>query len=216
MNDAQCCAVCRHLQLCAKCRATDFFVLVNRTHPLPPDAPPPPLVRACEVVGPACAYERPDIQLHPRAAEALAALLEQAKRQGMRGFLLVSGYRDYAAQAALFAKKRAACPDYGDHPEVAVAVAHPCASEHRTGLAMDLVSLDHPMLEQTFAGTSHAAWLAACAPAYGWILRYPAGKEARTGVVFEPWHYRYVGEAAGEISRRGLCFEEFLQGRAQG
>lgn len=87
-------------------------------------------------------------------------------------------------------------------------VALPGTSEHQLGLALDINA------DTNISGDNEAVygWLAENAYRYGFILRYPEGKEDITGISYEPWHYRYVGkEFAEEIHRDGLCLEEYLQ-----
>ena len=74
-----------------------------------------------------------------------------------------------------------------------VAVQAPGASEHHTGLALDLVSSEYTSLDEGFENTEAFAWLQEHAWEYGYILRYPRDKESITGVIYEPWHYRFVG-----------------------
>ena len=87
--------------------------------------------------------------------------------------------------------------------------ARPGSSEHQTGLALDINTAS---VQAHFENTPTYAWLVEHCAEYGFILRYPEGKERITGYRFEPWHYRYVGrEHAEEIMRRGLTLEEYLQ-----
>ncbi|MEG2653790.1 MAG: M15 family metallopeptidase, partial [Ruthenibacterium sp.] len=80
------------------------------------------------------------------------------------------------------------------------------------GLAADIVALDDQLLDEKQAETPEQVWLMEHCAEYGFILRYPEGKEAITGVTYEPWHYRYVGkEAAQYITQQGLTLEEYLQ-----
>ena len=86
-------------------------------------------------------------------------------------------------------------------------VALPGTSEHQLGIAVD-INADKSMCsnEEVYA------WLAENAYKYGFILRYPPGKQEITGTSYEPWHYRYVGiEAAYEINERGICLEEYFE-----
>lgn len=84
--------------------------------------------------------------------------------------------------------------------------ARPGHSEHQTGLAMDLNNAS-----RSFYGTREAAWIAAHCAEYGFIIRYPQGKENITGFIYEPWHVRYVGkDLARKITDSGLCLEEYL------
>lgn len=93
----------------------------------------------------------------------------------------------------------------------ATVVAIPGTSEHNLGLAVDICALDYQILDDAQADTPEQQWLMEHCAEYGFILRYPKGKEDMTGIIWEPWHYRYVGvEAAQEISQSGLCLEEYL------
>lgn len=94
----------------------------------------------------------------------------------------------------------------------AQAVTIPGSSEHQIGLALDIVSDSYTLLEEGFADTDAGKWLADNSYRYGFILRYPKGKEDITGIEFEPWHFRYVGEpAATYIYQHNLTLEEFVQ-----
>ena len=85
------------------------------------------------------------------------------------------------------------------------------ANEHGTGYAADILSTDYTAQDTGFADTRAYQWLTAYAAEYGFILRYPEDRQAITGVVFEPWHWRYVGvENALAIRASGLSLEEFL------
>ena len=91
--------------------------------------------------------------------------------------------------------------------EAEIAVARPGYSEHNTGLAIDFngVSAD-------FENTKEFQWLQEHGAEYGFIPRYPKGKEGITHIMYEPWHYRYVGvEAAKEIKESGMCLEEYIE-----
>ena len=114
---------------------------------------------------------------------------------------IVSGFRSYDLQTSLYNRYvasdgKAAADRYS---------ARPGHSEHQSGYAMDLNSLT-----QAFADTAEGRWIAANCHKYGFILRYPKGKEEQTGYMYEPWHVRYVGEArAAAIYESGLCLEEY-------
>ena len=99
--------------------------------------------------------------------------------------------------------------------EAAKAVAIPGTSEHQLGLAVDIVDLRYQVLDAGQEDTATQQWLMQNSWKYGFILRYPNDKTAVTGIIYEPWHYRYVGrENAKAIYESGLCLEEYLQ--AQG
>lgn len=91
------------------------------------------------------------------------------------------------------------------------ATAVPGTSEHELGLALDIVDKDRPGRNSAQANTDTQKWLMANSWKYGFILRYPNGKTDITGIIYEPWHYRYVGkEIAAEIYESGMCLEEYL------
>ena len=88
----------------------------------------------------------------------------------------------------------------------------PGTSEHQAGLAVDIVSVDYQILDEGQEDTPLQQWLMEHCWEYGFILRYPPDKGEKTGIIYEPWHYRYVGrEYAQAIRQSGLCLEEFLQ-----
>ena len=96
--------------------------------------------------------------------------------------------------------------------ETAKAVAVPGTSEHQLGLALDIVDKSYQLLEEDQQNTPAQQWLMANCWKYGFILRFPKDKEAITGITYEPWHYRYVGEeAAKAITESGISLEEYLQ-----
>ena len=115
---------------------------------------------------------------------------------------LISGYRSYAYQASLY-------NSYVAQDGQALAdtySARPGHSEHQSGLAFDIGALDNG-----YGNTPDGRWLHAHCADYGFIIRYPAGKESITGYQYEPWHVRYVGkEIASQIMAQGITLEEYL------
>lgn len=136
--------------------------------------------------------------------EAQAAFDEMAAGAAADGISLsiISGFRSYDRQSQIYNNYvardgQAAADTYS---------ARPGYSEHQTGLAMDINSL-----EQSWGQTAEGIWLAAHCAEYGFILRYPAGKEGVTGYMYEPWHVRYVGtELATAIMDADLTLEEYF------
>ena len=137
----------------------------------------------------------PDLEKLVAAARAAGVIL----RVG-------SGYRSYATQASLFASYARR------HGEAAASrfSSRPGHSEHQSGLAADFAGADQTCwVDDCFEQTAAGKWLAAHAHEYGFILRYPKGKEKITGYQYEPWHFRYVGrELAGALHQSGLTMEE--------
>lgn len=130
--------------------------------------------------------------------------------------MICSGYRTQADQSYLFGNKVAYFEEQGlDHWNAQVRaariVAIPGTSEHQLGLAVDLVSSDYYVLDESQATTRTQQWLMEHCWEYGFILRYPLGTTEITGIIYEPWHYRYVGvEVAMELRDLGITLEEYL------
>lgn len=150
-----------------------------------------------------------------RAFDALEQMLADGNAQGLQ-LMVCSAYRSIERQDYLFNEMLQDYISRGYSEEEAYRITstirtpHGC-SEHSSGLAADIVAVHYQMLDDGFAETAEAKWLAANAPEYGFILRYPKGKEDVTGIIFEPWHFRYVGtEYARAITDSGLCFEEWI------
>lgn len=138
------------------------------------------------------------------------------KAGAKHGINVVSGYRSASHQATLYWRRVNQYRAQGKSDAEAqrltgTIIKRPGYSEHNCGLAVDLGGSGNFRLEEDFEQTAAYKWLIENCAEYGFILRYPQGKEEITGVTFEPWHYRYVGvEAAKEIMSRGLCLEEYL------
>jgi len=186
--------------------AESVAVMVNPNYKLPEDYSPKDLVY-------------PDVRftfddkidkrkMRQAAATALEEMFGAAEVDGI--YLAgVSAYRSHETQKALF--KRYVERD--GYEKAKTYSAEPGTSEHETGLAIDVSgSTGKCAAEDCFAGTVEAIWLANNAPNYGFIIRYPEGKEDITGYKYEPWHLRYVGvEIAKEIDSEGLTLEEYYQ-----
>lgn len=144
--------------------------------------------------------------MRKEAAEALEELFEGAKKDGLH-LGGVSGYRSYDYQKSLFNRY---VKEQGEE-EARKVSAVPGHSEHQTGLAMDVSdSSGKCAAEDCFADMKEGNWLAEHAHEYGFIIRYPKGKESITGYSYEPWHIRYVGkEIAKDIYEKDLTLEEY-------
>ena len=93
-------------------------------------------------------------------------------------------------------------------------MAVPGTGEHELGLAADLMDESYPYLDEEQENTPTQRWLMENSWRYGFILRYPNGSTEITGILYEPWHYRYVGRGpAEEICRMGVTLEEYLLAR---
>lgn len=151
-----------------------------------------------------------------RALPYLAQMVEAANAAGC-GLWGQSLYRPYETQYTLYWQEVNLwlAEGYGQEEAERIAatiVKRAGQSEHNTGLALDFECSEYPYLDEGFKNTAAYTWLIENCADYGFILRFPEGKEDITGVIYEPWHYRYVGvEAAQEIMSRGLCLEEYLE-----
>lgn len=180
------------------------LTLVNGTSPLEAD----PDIQVSEVEN--------GFLVDSRIREKLTAMLRDCRAEGLDPWIC-SAYRSVEKQQALFEKQLKKQQELGLRGEEAVqaaaqVVAKPGTSEHNLGLAVDIVSKSYQLLDEAQAETEVAKWLKGRCAEYGFVLRYPPEKADLTGVIFEPWHFRYVGEeAARKIMERGLCLEEYLE-----
>ena len=180
-----------------------LLILVNPWNPMPADFVP----QVGEVED---GYE-----MDLRAVEPLQEMMVACRAAGNDAYIC-SAFRTHAMQQSLFDNKvmrvmyEEGVP-YEDAPEVAgQTVAVPGTSEHELGLATDIIDGGYPFLDEGQEETATQKWLMENAWRFGFILRYPNGTTDITGIIYEPWHYRYVGPWAEEIYRRGITLEEFL------
>ncbi len=174
------------------------LILVNKTHPLPEN-------HKAQLV-----KLKNGESVDKRISDSLQKMFESARKQGIYP-VVVSGYRNIEAQKDIMSKKVAQYQQQGYKLDDAktkanMEVALPRTSEHESGLAVDINSDGiHTDGKQVYN------WLNQNSYKFGFIHRYPENKTKITGVINEPWHYRYVGiEAATEIYNRGICLEEYL------
>lgn len=180
------------------------LILVNKQHSIPEDYDFP----LGNITG--------SMQCDERILENLLAMMQAAKEDGVN-LIICSPYRDFDRQTYLFERKinlyMNAGMSYMDaYKKGSVTVTSPNASEHIIGLAIDFFCSSYQILDEGFAGTETGKWLAAHSYEYGFVLRYPKGKEYITGIEYEPWHFRYVGvEAATVMTQKGITLEEFWE-----
>ncbi len=181
------------------------LILVNESNPLPADY---------EIK---LAVLNNGLEFDARAIGFLEQMISDAKAEGLFP-VVASAYRSVERQWQLYDNKVARLMAQGLSQEQAEKearkeVAYPGTSEHNLGLAADLVSYSYQHLDDAQGDTAEIQWLHAHCQEYGFILRYPKDKSQVTGVIYEPWHFRYVGlPAAREIMEQGLCLEEYLAG----
>lgn len=179
-------------------------VLVNKQNKLPEDYHPGDLiVPDIPFIFEEMSEKR---KMRAEAASAIEKLFAGAERQGV-ALLGVSAYRSHEAQTSLFNYY----VEQDGYEKAITYSAAPGTSEHETGLAIDVTGGDGKCAaEACFAGTEEALWLEEHAAEYGFIIRYPKGKEEITGYHYEPWHLRYVGKTiAKKIANRGITLEEY-------
>lgn len=189
----------------------EFAFLVNSTHTLASDYVADDLVD--------CIHTRKDgratQQLRLNAEMALEAFLAEGALCGVTNVTVTSAYRSYSYQKRLFNqyvdqnmskfKTREECEKY-----VETFSARPGTSEHQSGLCCDMHNMGSA--QQSFAKKPEAKWLAENCWRFGFILRYPADKEDITKIIFEPWHFRFVGRvAATAMHESGMCLEEYCE-----
>lgn len=162
-------------------------------------------------------YTKPDRakqQMSLNAQMAVDAMLKEAREYGFDNLWVTSAYRSYETQSWLFDNEiEAMREEYGDEfaeEKAKESVNPPGASEHQTGLTADIHTLSSASLK--FAGTPAAVWLEENAQYFGFILRYPEDKTEITGIMYEPWHFRFVGRYhAMRITELGMCLEEYMK-----
>ena len=182
----------------------EYLVLVNKEHSLEENYEPNDLV-----IPNIPLQTSSDMTAHVRyqVAVELENMFNDAKKDGIN-LIGISGYRSCDYQTTVY-------NDAVANEGVVAAdsyVAHPGHSEHQTGLSIDILSSEYSTLDEGFENTEAFKWLSENINSYGFIIRYPKGKEDITGYSYEPWHLRYVGKnAAKEITENQLTLEEYLK-----
>ena len=181
-----------------------YLILVNKSNGLDRDYKPDDLTAIKYYASNRGADGR---FMREAAANAFHSLVEEALKSDLT-VVVTTAYRSYSFQSVLYNNYVAA-----DGPAADRYSARPGKSEHQTGLAADVSSPSvNYELTADFAGTAEGKWLAANAHLFGFIIRYPNGKEEITGYLYEPWHIRYAGLTAAEyIYTRNITLEEYLQ-----
>ena len=181
----------------------ELLLIVNPWNPLP-EGYEPELQTVIE-----------EYQMDVRCADALWQMIQDCQAAGNAAYIC-SAYRTQAVQEELYMNKILRLLDEGvsmeDAPAVAAeSVAIPGPSEHQLGLAADIIDENYPNLDEGQEQTGTQRWLMENCWRYGFILRYPNGTTDITGIIYEPWHYRYVGvDYAREITELGVTLEEYV------
>ncbi|MCR4652313.1 MAG: M15 family metallopeptidase [Eubacterium sp.] len=190
------------------------LILVNPAHTLPEGYKPETRELAGGIYDTAV-YNHYQYFCDERIFDELTAMLQTCTDAGFHP-LVASGYREHETQQMLFDDNIAGLEMQGMSREEAEketkkVVAVPGTSEHELGLALDIACEENTELNETQMDTPTQKWLMENSWQYGFIIRYPTDKTKETGIIFEPWHYRYVGkESARYIHEHGLCLEEYL------
>lgn len=184
-----------------------YLRLVNRDHPMTESAVPEVAIETVDTNG---------YQVDARIMQDLEAMFTDARAAG-KNPMICSAFREWNLQVSLYENKIArVMQEEGISYEAAAekaatVVAKPGTSEHQIGLALDIVASEYQELDEAQMETEDQKWLIENSWKYGFILRYPMDKSEITGVIFEPWHYRYVGKkAAKEITEQNLTLEEYV------
>jgi D-alanyl-D-alanine carboxypeptidase len=174
-------------------------VLVNKKYGLREDFIPGDL----EVID--RKYNPEGLLLRHEARLDFEQMCHAADKEGIH-LKAVSAFRSFYYQCKIYLKDITSYQPIDEYSKIRDRVsARPGYSEHQTGLAIDINEL-----EKTFEATPEGKWLVANSFRYGFILRYPKGKEAITGYDYEPWHFRYLGRnQAEEVYDSGLTYDEF-------
>jgi len=183
-----------------------YLILVNKVFRLPEDYVPEDLV--VPKVLSAWGHDNTNHRMREVAARALEDMFDAARDDAGLILWAVSGYRSFEDQTNTH---RHCLGTYGCD-EAEKKSARPGHSEHQTGLTMDVTAASvGGILTQEFSNTPEGIWLVENAHRFGFIIRYPYGRINLTGIVFEPWHIRYVGtSAATYIFENGLVLEQYI------
>ena len=184
---------------------TSLWVVVNKGRQLPSSYAPSDLVVPDLPIRPSASGDEQYVRA--QTAAALKQLFAAAAKDGLQ-FMIGSGYRSYSFQSSVYnnfvASQGRAQADRSS--------ARPGHSEHQTGWAVDVEPASRQCeIELCFGNLAEGKWLAANSYKYGFIIRYPKGKESLTGYEYEPWHIRYVGSSlANQVHQSGQTLEQFF------
>lgn len=185
-------------------KGDELLVLINKHIRLPETYEPTDLVTIDRLIE----TTKPGMVLRKEATYAIGKMAKDAKRSGVN-LVVLSAYRSYWSQAATFEEKVA----IGGISSAESFSARPGHSQHQLGTAVDFFVPSVTFGQSSgFLNSQEGNWLFTNANKYGFVLSYPEGKEAITGYIYEPWHWRYVGvENAQKMIDSGLILEEYLK-----
>lgn len=189
----------------------DDLLLVNKNNTLRRDYTPSGLIYSKPVRG----RSTVNLRLDSEAMLHLNYMLDSAYNQGISGLVITSAFRTFDKQTSLFNNKTTLLSRKMSRKtameEASKVVAVPGSSEHQTGLAADICS-DGVGLIGNFGSTVQGKWMEENSWKFGFIVRYPKEKTELTGIIYEPWHVRYVGSVhSGIMKANNMCFEEYME-----
>ncbi len=177
----------------------EYLILVNKFHYLGEKFSPEDLVSIKNW------YAYGENEIRKEVYDQFLMMFRDAEKEGLK-LIITSAYRDYAFQESLWNRYK---NEKGEEWADSVA-ARAGYSEHQTGLTLDIITDGEYKTMDTFEQSDEFKWLSKNAHKYGFILRYPKGKEDITGYDYESWHYRYVGkEVASKIYNLGITYDEY-------
>lgn len=189
----------------------DYTILVNKEHLLSSDYVPENLVITDDNENNFHDYKDPNFKpmISADILPYFEAMQKAAEALGLRKIIVDSGYRPYEYQQVIFDKSVA---EKGLEETLRL-VSLPGSSEHQTGLAIDIAYMDNGVyIEKTSDEDPEIKWLKENAHKFGFILRYPEGKEDVTNIQYERWHYRFVGvEMATILYAEGITLDEYYE-----
>lgn len=185
------------------------LILVNKWNKMPEDM----VVETADIEN--------GYSIDARVKDNLEAMMEACREAGCDP-AICSAFRTHDVQQSLYDREAEPFLAQGMSEEEAYekageSVAIPGTSEHECGLAVDIIDSGYQVLDDKQEETETQKWLMANCQDYGFILRYPNDKKDVTGIIYEPWHYRYVGKNhARYIMEKGICLEEYINELKQG
>lgn len=189
----------------------DYTILVNKEHLLSSDYVPENLVITDDNENNFHDYKDPNFKpmISADILPYFEAMQKAAEALGLRKIIVDSGYRPYEYQQVIFDKS---VVEKGLEETLRL-VSLPGSSEHQTGLAIDIAYMDNGVyIEKTSDVDPEIMWLKENAHKFGFILRYPEGKEDVTNIQYERWHYRFVGvEMATILYAEGITLDEYYE-----
>ena len=200
-----------NLSLYAQETDDKYLVLINKYNPLDSNYSPEKTINISKHIR----ATKKEILMEEEAGLKYIEMVSEMVLSGITDLAAVSGYRNYSRQTTLFNNQIARHKTLAYEEafnRAAMVVAPPGSSEHQSGLAIDVSSSQIGFaLSQNFENTTAFKWLSENAHTYGFIIRYPKDKTHITGIIYEPWHLRYVGKYhADKIAEYGITLEEYM------